>query len=254
MTSKVLLIDIETAPALGYVWGKWQQDVIQFERPWFILCYAYKWLDEKTIKSVALPDFPGYKKNRHDDKKLVESLHKLLEQADVVIAHNGDAFDIKKINSRLLVHKLPPPKPFATVDTLKILRRRFGFLSNRLNDIGIDLGVGKKAPISGFNTWKGAMDGDLVSWRTMRDYNKQDIVLLERVYKEIRPWALPSQHINLNLLSGHDNCPACQSTKLQARGTYTTISAKHQRFQCTDCGKWSSQKISKNKTTSVKAL
>ena len=29
--AKILFLDIETAPSLGWVWGKWQQNVIDFK-------------------------------------------------------------------------------------------------------------------------------------------------------------------------------------------------------------------------------
>jgi hypothetical protein len=61
---------------------------------------SYKWAHEKTVKTAALPDFPRYKRHRHDDKDLCAVLHRLMDEADIICAHNGDAFDIKKINSR----------------------------------------------------------------------------------------------------------------------------------------------------------
>ena len=144
---KILLLDIETSPALGYVWKKWDTNVIEFKDSWYILSYAYKWYGEKNKpKAVSLPDFKNYSKNKSCDLDLCKSLHSLLEQADIVVAHNGDAFDIKKINARFLINKMLPPRPYLAVDTLKILRRKFGFMSNKLNDIGIDLGIGKKLP------------------------------------------------------------------------------------------------------------
>ena len=34
---KILLLDIETSPALGYVWKKWDTNVIEFKDSWYIL-------------------------------------------------------------------------------------------------------------------------------------------------------------------------------------------------------------------------
>lgn len=256
-TPKILFLDIEISPALGYVWGKWETNVIEFKDTWYILSYAYKWYGDKTPpKAVSLPDFKGYSKNKSSDLNLCKSLHKLLEEADIVVAHNGDAFDVKKINARFLINKLLPPKPYATVDTLKILRRKFGFMSNKLNDIGIDLGVGKKLPNSGFATWKGAMEGDKKSWKTMTDYNIQDIILLENIYEKVRGWTTgSSMHPNINIITCENGCPTCGSYALQSRGFIRTISQIKQRFQCTDCGKWSSSKYDKNHTkTEVRAI
>ena len=116
---KVLLLDIETAPNIGYVWGKYEQDVIKYIQEWYVLCFTGKWLDSGKTVTLGLPGFPDYEKNRTDDKALIEELWKMLDEADVVVAHNGDKFDIKKINTRFLVHGLTPPAPYKPVDTLR---------------------------------------------------------------------------------------------------------------------------------------
>jgi hypothetical protein len=67
MEPRILLVDIETAPSLGWVWQKWQTDVIDIERDWYILSISVKWLNEKKIETYALPDFPAYNK-RHRDR------------------------------------------------------------------------------------------------------------------------------------------------------------------------------------------
>ena len=46
---KVLIFDIETAPSLGWVWGKYDQDVISFEKHWYMLSFAAKWLDTNKV-------------------------------------------------------------------------------------------------------------------------------------------------------------------------------------------------------------
>lgn len=98
MKPRILFIDIETAPNIGYTWGKWETDVMAFLENWYILCFSYCWLDEK-VKCVSIPDFHGYKKTRND-KEVVKRMWDLLNEADVVVAQNGDNFDIKKINTR----------------------------------------------------------------------------------------------------------------------------------------------------------
>src|ERR1700688_4966752 len=99
---KILLLDIETSPNLGWVWGKYQQDIIKFNKEWFILCFAAKWLDQSQIITKRLPDYNLYKKDSENDREVVRALWELLDEADVVVAHNGDEFDIKKINARIV--------------------------------------------------------------------------------------------------------------------------------------------------------
>ncbi len=150
MSAKILLLDIETAPSVGYVWGKYDQNVIEMERDWFVLSFAYKWLDSLGVTVRGLPDYEGYKPGASDDKKLMSDLWELLNAADIVVAHNGDSFDIKKSNARFLAHNLSPPATYKTFDTLKMAKKHFRFDSNRLNDLGKSLGIGTKVPHVGF--------------------------------------------------------------------------------------------------------
>jgi hypothetical protein len=233
---KIALFDIETAPSLGWVWQLRETDVIDVQSAWYILSFAYKWLGEDKIRTVALPDFPRYRRDREDDSKLVKQLWSIFDEADILIAHNGDGFDIKKANARFLFHGLNPPTPYKSIDTLKVARRHFRFDSNRLNDLGKFLGVGKKLPHTGFHLWKGCMSGDLAAWKTMRRYNARDVELLERVYLKLRPWF--ANHPDLNLYTEGDGCPTCQSENMERRGVYTSKTRKYQRWVCDDCGSW----------------
>ena len=232
--AKILFVDIETAPSLGWVWAKWETNVIDFKRDWYVLSFAWKWAHETKTNVVGLIDFPSYKKDIENDEKLIDALWALLDEADIVVAHNGDRFDLPKANTRFISHKLPPPSPYKTVDTLKIARRAFKFDSNKLDDLGRYLGVGRKLPNTGFHLWKGCMAGDAKSWALMKRYNVQDIKLLEKVYFLMRAWA--PTHPNVN--KGGHACPKCGSTNVQKRGfSYTQLRQK-QRFQCLGCRGW----------------
>lgn len=232
--AKIILIDIETAPNLSWVWGKWEQNVLAVQKDWYILSYAVKTLGAKSVKVHALPDYPGYAKNKEDDAALVQDLWATLDSADIVIGHNSDAFDLKKSNARFLAHGLKPPRPYKSVDTLKISRKHFKQDSNKLDDLGKYLGVGRKIVHTGFNLWSGCMRGDVKSWAQMRRYNAMDVALLERVYLKLRPWS--TSHPNLSFYSCAHNCPVCQSEELSNDGFTYTRTTKKQRKVCCDCG------------------
>jgi predicted RNA-binding Zn-ribbon protein involved in translation (DUF1610 family) len=233
--AKCILIDIETAPSLGWVWGKWQQDVIDFEQNWYILSFSWKELGKGKVETKCLADYPGYDPKKQDDKALVADLWEVLDKADIVIAHNGDRFDVPKINTRLLDYRKQPPSPYKTVDTLQVARKIFKFDSNKLDEIGRYLGIGRKVPHTGFHLWKSCMDGDLAAWAKMKKYNARDILLLERVYFLMRPWM--KNHPNVNQGEIH-NCPKCGSAHVQKRGFSYTALRKKQRFQCQKCTGW----------------
>lgn len=192
------------------------------------------------VKVRALCDLKGYKKGSTNDYGLVQELWALLDEADFVIAHNADRFDILESNTRFVIHGLTPPSPYSTIDTLKIARGRFHFKSNKLDDLGRDLGVGRKIPHTGAHLWFGCMSGDKKSWALMKRYNKQDVFLLEKVYEKLRPWG---NHPNINVPTGRTGaCPACGSFSIVRRGHVYTRSTEAQRYVCINCGKWSSDK------------
>lgn len=243
---RVAFIDIETAPSLGYFFDKWKEgNIIATECEWFMLSFAVNWYGEDRVKTYALPDYPRYKRNKEDDRDLVKDLHKIFDEADILIAHNGDRFDIRKSNARFIEHGLKPPSHYKTIDTLKIARRHFKFDSNRLNDLGQSLGVGKKLPHTGVHLWMSCMAGKPSAWRTMRDYNAQDVRLLKAVYLKLRPWA--SSHPSLNIYRGASNetaCPTCQSNRIKMRGLNYGKTVVRQRWQCLDChSSWSGQLV-----------
>jgi DNA polymerase elongation subunit (family B) len=246
---KVLFIDIETAPILMTSWSMRPPyaGAVYVIRDTYILMASYKWAHEKTVKAVSLPDFPRFKRNRHDDKDLCGALRKLLDAADIVIAHNGDSFDLKKISSRLITHDFKPPSPFKTIDTLKVSRGAFKFDSNKLDHIGRYLNEGRKIPNTGAELWRSVVeDGDPKGWATMKRYCKQDTALLARVYERIKPWA--KNHPNMGLYRAVRDrppgipCPTCESSNTQRRGIAVKLSTRRHRFQCQDCGAWFSGK------------
>jgi uncharacterized protein YprB with RNaseH-like and TPR domain len=235
VTARSLLIDIETAPSLGWVWSKWETNVIDFVHNGFMLSFAYKWLNEGKVEVKGLCDYKGYNKNPQCDKALVKDLWTLLDQADIVIAHNGDRFDIPKINARFLIHGLNPPTPFKTVDTLKVARSVFKVDSNKLDDWGHYLNIGRKLPHTGFHLWLGCINKVEKSWITMKRYNKKDVELLEKFYYILRPWV--KNHPNVSM-ANRDCCPKCSSNKVQKRGFTYTLLRKKQRWQCLNCRGW----------------
>lgn len=232
--AKVLIYDIETSPNLGYVWGKYQQDVIAFKDQWYILSFAWKWLGKPGVKCLALPDLGLYTKEPTNDKWLVSALHDLFSQADVTVTHNGLAFDNKKANARFLVHDLAPPPPRKEIDTLQVARKHFAFTSNRLGDLCDLLGLPHKADSGGFSTWLGCMNGDPKAWAKMKRYNKQDIPTLEALYLRLRPWM--GNHPNLNIYGDRpDSCPRCGHDILQARHYRVAGVTMRRQFQCMAC-------------------
>jgi hypothetical protein len=231
-----MVYDIENAPSLGWVWSKYQTDVVEFEQDWFLLSYAYKWLGEQKVHSVSLPDFSGYARDRTDDRRLARSLWEKFDEADIVVAHNGNRFDQAKARARFLVHGFEPPSPFKEVDTLQVARRHFNFTSNALDDLCRQLGIGCKVAHYGFRTWKGCMSGDPKAWALLNKYNRQDVRMLEELYLRLLPWI--DGHPNMALIADKPNaCPKCGSLRpMKSNGWKYANVTKKQAWRCRDCG------------------
>lgn len=213
----ILLYDIETAASLVHTWTQWQTNVIDTVEDWYILCFAFKWLGQRKVRFVRIGDPPN-------DFSVAERLAALYDRADIVVAHNGNQFDQRKANVRFLLHGITPPSPYQEIDTLRETKRSFNHYSSALKELGRFHSLGSKMPHTGFDLWRGCMDGDPAKWRLMEKYNRQDVVLLERLYLRLRPWiGRPGKaaHPNLGFWSrGEDTCPKCGKVgTLIRRGT-----------------------------------
>lgn len=199
-----------------------------------IITYAAKWLGEDyTYYDTAYGD--------DDDYGCMESLWTLMDEADIIIAHNGERFDVPKINARFLEYGMRPPSPYKQIDTLKVAKRNFRLTSNRLDYIAKMLGFGGKLETGGMQLWVDCMKGIKEAWSKMLEYNIHDVTILEWVYLELRPWI--HNHPNLALYEDNEEtvCPACGSKHIHFRGYAYTPVGKYRRFVCMadGCGKWS---------------
>lgn len=235
---RILVYDIEsslqTVAVFGLAGNDWiQPDNIITER--HIISIAWKWLGEKQVHTVSLLDDPKrFKRDIHDDEHVCKTFHAVVSQADAIVAHNGDKFDNKYINTRFIKHGLDPLPPIPSIDTLKMAKKHFMFNSNSLNYLGKFLGLGeKKSTPRGL--WLKVLAGDAKAIQTMVDYNKRDVTLLEGVFIKLRPFV--STVISRELF-GKSGCPRCGSKKVQSRGIYRALTRVYSRFQCQSCGGW----------------
>jgi hypothetical protein len=177
---------------------------------------------------------------------MLKRIHKLLDEADVVVTHNGIKFDLPTLNKEFLLKGFAPPSPYKQVDTLLACRKLYRFPSNKLDYVAQSLGLGNKVKHSGFDLWVKCMGGDREAWKEMEEYNRQDVILLESVYKKILPW-MPN-HPNRSAHDSDPCCPNCGSHSYQKRGTQLTKIQRYVRYQCKECGHWfrSTQLITSN--------
>lgn len=225
---RIGLLDIETFPDTVYSWSVYDSNAIEVKEHWYIISYSWKWLGGEHITK-------GFWQYRDGEKGLVRQLWKLLDKAEIVVAHNGIRFDIKKINARLIVHGLKPPSPYAVVDTRAQAKRVAGFSSNKLDWLCSQLHIGRKVEHQGFGLWKGCANGDKRARKKMLSYNRHDVVLLEKLYKLLSPWM---KQPNAGMWSGKTICsnPACKSRDLSSDGYRRNSTMMYKRIICNKCG------------------
>lgn len=232
--AKVLFWDIETSlmpvSVFQLAHNDWiSPDAILEER--YMICACWKWQGDSQVQSVSVLDNAGrYRKNPHDDYHVVETLHRLLQEADLLVHHNGDKFDKRYLDTRILYHGLSPLPPIPTIDTYKVAKSKFLFNSNKLDYIGQFLGVGRKLKTTP-GLWMDVFKGVKRAITEMVTYNKQDVVLLEHVYDLLMPYTQPPA---LHMAG----CPRCGSPKIQSRGLYRALTKTYRRFQCQSCRGW----------------
>jgi hypothetical protein len=242
----ILLFDLECAPKVAYVWQFFkvfvQPDMVVQDG--YLMTAAWKWLGANHTGCFSIEDTP------EDDYELTKMVAMLLDNADVVIAHNAKKFDIPLINARCLVHGIKPPSPYKIIDTLEIARKKFRFDSNKLEYLAMRLGCKPKGghkKFPGFLLWKECMAGNPEAWKEMVDYNINDVETLEEIYLKMRPWM--DQHPNIAHIIGGNatRCAKCGSLHLQRRGTYKSNVGVYQRYQCVDCGGWSRSRFTEER-------
>lgn len=244
---KILIFDLETAPMAAYVWGRWNQN-INLEATiseWFVLCWSAKWLYSDDIITDRLTSEEAI---NEDDSRIIKHLWTLINEADIVIAHNAKQADVKWMNSRFILCGLAPPKPYHIIDTLEVAKKNFGFSSNKLDALADYFGIEHKLGTD-FKLWKDARNGDEDSLKYMSSYNAKDVEILEQVYIIMRPWI--KNHPNCgNLLSSTEPiCSICSSKKLELipdKYYYTSI-GKYNLYRCKDCGSISRGRVNLNK-------
>lgn len=238
ITPKILLYDIETSlqpvAVFQLAGNDWiQPENILAERHLISVCW--RWYGEKIVHSVSLLDDPKrFAKDPHDDKHVAQVFHKVLQEANVLVGHNSDSFDFRYLKTRMLVHGLPVLPPISSLDTYKVAKKHFMLNSNKLDYIAKLLKVGGKLDTPK-GLWLDVLRGDRKAIKTMVEYNKHDVVVLESVFKKLQPYM--DNHTNRELFGG-TGCPRCGSLKVQSRGLHRAISRVYRRFQCQSCKGW----------------
>lgn len=240
---KILYLDFETSPIVGWAWRKWEADLFHIEQDVKIITVAWA-VNDGPIYCMGVDDFKGYKPGiRHlDDRKLVEFFASKFADADYVVAQNGKGFDFKLWRTRLLIHGLTPHHEPFELDTKQWAKSRFYFTSNSQDNISRQLGTTPKMETEKHLHLKCIEHGDPKAWKQMKRYNKQDVQGLRDNAKRIAPHVtnLPNANVLNGTKMGCTN-PFCKEPgrEMQMRGPrQRSKTGKVQTYQCMACGKY----------------
>ncbi len=228
---RILAFDIEIAPIISYIWalGKQYVGVEQVKEDWYILAWAAKWVGDPASKTI-------YRrvKTLGNDKDIVKELAALLEQADGILTQNGASFDVKKVNARAAIHKLPVIRTPSHTDLLKEDRKVFKFTSHKLSYVTNTLNVKYKKldhrEYPGIELWKAILAGDKRAWACMQKYCIHDVLSTEETYLILRKW------IKDPALYGKEKCRHCGGRTFMSLGIRALKSEKYRRLNCKQCG------------------
>lgn len=234
--AKILILDIETSPLTVSTWGLFDQNIAlnQIVEDWSILSYAAKWVGDKKVHYADQRS----SKNVRDDKKLLQGIWKLMDEADIILGQNSKSFDVKKLNARFLLNGMKPPSGYRQLDTMRIAKKYFAMTSNKLEYLSNKLCTKYKKlnhkKFGGFDLWKECLAGNKKAWKEMERYNIYDVLATEELYLKLQPW---DNSINFNLYTDAltTGCSCGNNTWTKNGFTYRST-GKYQRFTCKACG------------------
>lgn len=245
---RVLFYDVESTPIEAYSWpGRmYDQQLIKVKKDWELLSVSWRWQGQKQTHCIT-------REGKKDDKRVVDKIFNLLSKADLIVAHNGDKSDYRKIKTRFAYYKMGLPKLSSSVDTLKVVREHYLLNSYSLENVCEFFGLGRKLKHAGFDLWLDCIANKPKAWRQMVRYNKHDSVILERLYEYLRRQGHITNHptlqriIDPGLVAKKGVCPQCGSTHVHKRGFRATQARLYRQWQCQEktCNAWFNTGVTK---------
>lgn len=237
----ILLFDIETLPIQGLSFSRWQTNITP---KWStadssVICIAYRWLHGGSTKCIHIGEEPDrYRDNPYDDQGVIMEFDEVMKQADFVVAHNGNGFDVPILAGRRLVHGLDPVN-VNSLDTLPMVRG-CGRMprGNGLSAVADSLGVAQK--IVSENGWwfDIATKSCTKSLKKMVHYCKRDVDVLHDVFNIVYPRTnkiLP--HMGRYLGNSGTCCDRCGSEDYKPAGKKMKNVHAYHLYTCTQCSR-----------------
>ena len=241
MSARVLLIDIECAPAKVHSWGLFNQNIglSQILEDPRIMGFGAKWLGDKRVQ--------WYSEYHQDRLTMLTKARDLLDAADVVVHYNGTTFDTPWILGELLREGIELPSPFKQIDLYRVFKKNTRFISHKLQYLSGALLKDSKVSTGGHQLCVRCLEGtpeeQVKAWRDMARYCKQDVNLLEPLLEKARPILPASINFAIYEEDTEVRCQKCGSDEyLENRGSAYTGQGKFPQVYCKPsrggCGGW----------------
>lgn len=232
----IISFDLEISPALGYFYPPtWEVNILKTKERQKLMSFAWQIVGEKKIHSVSLADFDTFKVDPHNDRMIVHKLHEVLSTADILLGQNSDRFDVRKANYFFILNDLEPIPPVKYIDTKKVAKRYFDFLNNTLDNLGEELGVGKKTKTKVGDLWEDCfLNNDVKAYKKLKIYNEQDVRVTTGIYLKMRGYM--KTHPSIARITGeYDSCPRCGGYDYRLKAYRTTNTSRYHQYFCNGC-------------------
>jgi uncharacterized protein YprB with RNaseH-like and TPR domain len=205
----------------------------------FIMVISWKWAGEKQVHTITRENPAKWSRKIFDDADICRQFAKVFNEADMHVTWNGTRFDVPFLQTRMLKHRLGYLPPVPHEDGLRTARHALK-MRRSLDNVQKFFGLAtKKEDMNLEKVWMPAAMGNPTALKQVIKRCESDVKLLEEAYNLLAP--LSKVHPNVSSIDGQEGgCPLCKSRKLQQRGKIHALRHYRLRYQCTDCGRWSS--------------
>lgn len=224
---RILTIDIERLPGLARVFDQKTNFVSyrNFREMPRTICWAARWKGQKRMLFEA---------EWKDPEAMLRKSWELFDQADAVVTFNGKRFDVPHLKGAWIKAGYPAPRPWKDIDLFAMGRRKFGFISDSLDNVTKELGYTGKTDAYSITLAEAAVGGDKAAQKRLKEYNAGDIVLTEWLHDRLLGHLPTHPHLGR---TSKITCNQCGGKELTEQpNNYKAVLLQYQMFRCDNCG------------------
>lgn len=169
------------------VQGVFDLETYTLDRNWGVLLVASVLIHRGAapeVHTLTLRDYPGWPDRRGDDGQLAEDFAKKLDECHILIAHNGNRFDVPWMRTLALKHGFQWREK-KLVDPCALAWKRYKLSNNSLQTVANFLGLGQKMPLAE-SVWRDAiLNNDDEAWQLLKTRCESDVTILNAIAAKV---------------------------------------------------------------------